>query len=199
MATKCCTKLEVAEKRCPIVFEGLPSNLKVTQLKKSSILTQIWRFRTVTPVWIHQWLRNYAKAWSSIEEVPCCFLGSSIKFQGHKGWKIDDFNPIWVRLLGRSQLSNPQICLVSSTPVLTSSIDVIFILSTLLDISQEWLVWLIWNEKEMHRLDTGWTMWPWSLTSPMTLTFDFSRSNFKIAVSEELIFDWCETKRKQIS
>ena len=35
------------------------------------------------------------------------FLGSSIKFQGHTGWKIDDLNPIWVRLLGRSQLWNP--------------------------------------------------------------------------------------------
>ena len=33
--------------------------------------------------------------------------GSSIKFQGHTGWKIDDLNPIWVRLLGSSQLSNP--------------------------------------------------------------------------------------------
>ena len=47
------------------------------------------------------------KAWSSIEEVPYCFFWSSIKFQGHTGWKIDDLNPIWVRLLGRSQLSNP--------------------------------------------------------------------------------------------
>ena len=36
-----------------------------------------------------------------------CFSGSSIKFQGHTGCKIDDLNPIWVRLLGRSQLSNP--------------------------------------------------------------------------------------------
>ena len=44
---------------------------------------------------------------SSIEEVPYCFSGSSIKFQGHTGWKIYDLNPIWVRLLGRSQLSNP--------------------------------------------------------------------------------------------
>ena len=68
-----------------------------------------------------------------------------------------------------------------------------------LDISQLWLVRLMWDEKEMHRLDTGWTMWPWPLTSPMTLTFDFSRSNFKIVVSEELLCDWCETKRKQIS
>ena len=69
---------------------------------------------------------------------------------------------------------------------------------TLLDISQEWMVRLIWNEKEVHQLDTGWTMWPWPLTSPMTLTFDFSMSSFKIAVSEELLSDWCETKRKQI-
>ena len=42
--------------------------------------------------------------------------------------------------------------------------------NTVLDISQEWLVRLIWNEKEVHRLHTGWTMWPWPLTSLMTLT-----------------------------
>ena len=42
--------------------------------------------------------------------------------------------------------------------------------NTLLDISQEWLVRLMWNEKEVHRMDTGWTMWPWPLTWPMTLT-----------------------------
>ena len=75
--------------------------------KKSSILTQIRRFQTVTPVWIHLRLRNDAQSLSSIEEVPYCFLGSSFKFQGHTVWKIDDLNPIWVRLLGRSQLSNP--------------------------------------------------------------------------------------------
>ena len=57
------------------------------------------------------------KAWSSMEEVPYCILGSSIIFWGHKGWKIDDLNPIWVRLLGRSQLSNP-----SDLPCLSSSI-----------------------------------------------------------------------------
>ena len=32
IAMKCCTKLEVAKKRCPIVFEGHPSNFKVTWL-----------------------------------------------------------------------------------------------------------------------------------------------------------------------
>ena len=58
MATKWCTKLEVAEKRCPIVFHSHLSNFKVTQDKKSPILTRIARFRTVTLVWIHRWLWN---------------------------------------------------------------------------------------------------------------------------------------------
>ena len=57
-ATKWCTKLEAVLKRCPIVFQGHPSNFKVTRLYKSSNLTQIGRFRAVTLVWIHQWLRN---------------------------------------------------------------------------------------------------------------------------------------------
>ena len=47
------------------------------------------------------------KARGSIERVPYCFFRSSLKFQGHTCWKIDDLIPIWVRLLGRSQLSNP--------------------------------------------------------------------------------------------
>ena len=47
------------------------------------------------------------KAWCSIEEVPYYFSRSYIKFQGHTGWKIDDLDQIWARLLGRSQLSNP--------------------------------------------------------------------------------------------
>ena len=46
------------------------------------------------------------KAWCSIEEVPYYFSRSYIKFQGHTGWKIDDLDQIWARLLGRSQLSN---------------------------------------------------------------------------------------------
>ena len=51
MMMKWYIKLDVAWKRCPIVFQGHPAN-------RPSILTQIGRFRTVIPVWIHQWLRN---------------------------------------------------------------------------------------------------------------------------------------------
>ena len=47
MAMKCCTKLETAKERCPIVFQGHPSNFKVTRDKTSQILTQIGCFRTI--------------------------------------------------------------------------------------------------------------------------------------------------------
>ena len=60
MAIKWCTKLEATQKRCPIVFQGHPSNFKVTRDKKSPIFTRIKRFRTVTLVWIHWWLCNNA-------------------------------------------------------------------------------------------------------------------------------------------
>ena len=47
MAMKCYTKLDTAKERCPIVFQGHTSNLKVTRDKTSPILTQIGRFRTI--------------------------------------------------------------------------------------------------------------------------------------------------------
>ena len=63
------------------------------QKKTSSILTQIGGFRTVTLVWIHQWLRMMYKIWSRIEEVPYCFWWSSVKFQGHTGQQNRRFWP----------------------------------------------------------------------------------------------------------
>ena len=46
---KWCKKLDVAKERCPIVFQGHPSNFKVTQLK-NRFFTRTGRFRTVTSV-----------------------------------------------------------------------------------------------------------------------------------------------------
>ena len=54
--------------------------------------------------------------------------------------------------------------------------------NTILAISQEWLVRLMWNEKEVHWLDTGYNMWHWPFTSLVTFTLDVSRSNFEIAI-----------------
>ena len=46
------------------------------------------------------------KAYCSIEELPYWFSRSSVKFLGQTGWQKYTLKPIWVRLLGRSQLSN---------------------------------------------------------------------------------------------
>ena len=45
----------------------------------------------------------------------------------------------------------------------------------------------MWIEKEVHRLDIGYNIWPWPLTSLITLTFEFqvSSSVSEIALSQE--------------
>ena len=83
MAMKCSTKLETAKERCPIVFQGHPSNFKVTHYKTSPILTQIGRFRTIGRLQL-----------SNPSDLPC-FWGSSVKFLGHTAKKIVDFDPNW--------------------------------------------------------------------------------------------------------
>ena len=62
--------------------------------------------------------------------MPYCITGSSIKFQGHTGWKIDSFNPVWVRLLGQSQLSNPSDlpCCISTSICFLHLVTLIFLL-----------------------------------------------------------------------
>ena len=95
MAMKCYTKLETAKERCPFVFQGHPSNFKVTQDKTSPILTQIGRFRTIGRSQL-----------SNPSDLPCFWesIGSSMgwvndirnsggikwKHMKHKRWvKID--------------------------------------------------------------------------------------------------------------
>ena len=80
MAMKCCTKLETAKKRCPIVFQGHPSNFKVTRDKTSPILTQIGRFRIIGRSQL-----------SNPSDLSCS--RSSVKFQGHTALKIVEFDP----------------------------------------------------------------------------------------------------------
>ena len=63
MATKWCTKLETAKERCPIVFQGHPSNFKVTRDKTSPIFTQIGRFRTIGRSQL-----------SNPSDLPCLFI-----------------------------------------------------------------------------------------------------------------------------
>ena len=93
-------------------------------------------------------------------------------------------DPGWVRLLGRSQLSNP-----SDLPC--------FKVKHYFGHISGMVCRLMWNEKEVHQLDTGYNMWPWPLTSLMNSTLDVSMSNFEIPVSQEFLYDWGEMKRKR--
>ena len=73
MAMKCCTKLDTAKERCPIVFQCHPSNFKVTRYKTSPILTQIGHFLTVGRSQL-----------SNPSDLPCLSLISP--------WKVLEFN-----------------------------------------------------------------------------------------------------------
>ena len=78
------------QKWCPCKRSRSELKVKVTEVN-----TQLSRFRTLTPVWIHIWQWNHAHSWKSIEEVPYCFSRSSSKFQGHTALKIVEFDPDW--------------------------------------------------------------------------------------------------------
>ena len=94
MAMRCCTKLETAKEKCPIVFQGHPSNFKVTRDKTSPILTQIGRFRTIGRLQL-----------SNPSDLPCS--RSFVKFQGHMALKSVEFDPNWAFPDCNSSLNSP--------------------------------------------------------------------------------------------
>ena len=96
MALKWCPKLNVVSKRCPIVFEGHPSNFKVTGDKISPILFQIGRFRTVTPVWIQWCLWNDAQSLKQHRRGTLLFFKVIRQISRSRGTKkIVNFDPKW--------------------------------------------------------------------------------------------------------
>ena len=91
---KWCPILGVAWKRCPIVFQGYPSNFKVTRDKYHWFWAELSVSGLSLQFELTDGFKMVYKAWSGIEEVPYCFSRSSIKFQGHMDRIIDDLNPI---------------------------------------------------------------------------------------------------------
>ena len=77
MALKWCTKLDVVWKSCCIDFQGYPSvkfqgdtEQKIANFDPKKI-DHLW---TVTPVWIHQWLRNNAQCLMWYKRVALLFF-----------------------------------------------------------------------------------------------------------------------------
>ena len=124
MATKWCTKLEVALKRCLIVF--LRSSVKLqghTAKKNQRFWPKLrvswlqfknrwfWPKLGVSGLYLQFEITNgyemMHKAWSSIEEVPYCLSRSYVKFQDHMALKIIKFDPIWAFPDCNSSLNQP--------------------------------------------------------------------------------------------
>ena len=83
--------------------QGQRSKVKVTEVN-----SQLSRFLTLTPVWIHIWWSNDIYiAWCCLWEVPYCFSRSSVKVQGHKELKIVEFDPDWAFPNCNSSLNSP--------------------------------------------------------------------------------------------
>ena len=97
----CLEEVPYCFSRSSIKFQGHMAK------KKSSILTQVGRFRTVTPVWIHQWLWNDAQSLKQHRRGALFFSRSSIKFQCHRGQKIADFDPNWAFPDRDSSMNSP--------------------------------------------------------------------------------------------
>ena len=78
-----------------LFFQVHPSNFKGTRLKKSSVLTQLWRFRTLTPVWIHPLLWNDAQ--SLMEHRRCALLFFKVICQISRSYRTRNrrFCPNW--------------------------------------------------------------------------------------------------------
>ena len=81
--------------KVPFCFWVYLSNFKVTRLKKMSILTQIGRFRTVTPVWIYQWLWNDAQNLKQHRRGALLFFKVIRQFSRSRGTKNLQFYPKW--------------------------------------------------------------------------------------------------------
>ena len=67
--------------------QGQKSKVKVTE-----VTTQLNRFQTVTPVWIHIWWWNGAYSFMMLRRGALLFSRSFVKFQGHMALKIIEFD-----------------------------------------------------------------------------------------------------------
>ena len=78
-----------------------------SKVKVKEVTTQLNRFRTVTPVWIHIWWWNDAYSLMLLRRGAHCFSRSSVKFQGHTALKIVEFDPDWAFPDSNSSLNTP--------------------------------------------------------------------------------------------
>ena len=83
MATKWCTKLEVAQGGALFFFKVIRQIARSHGSKNRGFWPRLGVSGLYLQFEITDGYEMMHKAWSSLEEVPCCFSRSSVKFQGH--------------------------------------------------------------------------------------------------------------------
>ena len=78
-----------------------------SKVKVREVTTQLNRFRTVTPVWIHVWWWNDAYSLMLLRRGALLFFKVIRKFQGHTALKIVEFDPDWVFPDCNASLNSP--------------------------------------------------------------------------------------------
>ena len=84
----CLEEVPYCFSRSPVIFQGHMG-------QKIAFFTQIGRFRTVTPVLIHQWLWNDAQSLKQQWRGALLFFKVFRHISRSHGTKIADFDPNW--------------------------------------------------------------------------------------------------------
>ena len=82
--------------------QGQRSKVKVTE-----VTTQLYRFRTVTPVWIHIWWWNDAYSLMLLRRGALLFFKVIRQISRSHGAKIAEFDPDWAFPDCNSSLNSP--------------------------------------------------------------------------------------------
>ena len=116
MAMKCCTKLETAKERCHIVFQGHPSNFKVTG-DKTTDYDPNWAFPDYRPVAAFKSLRF--ALFKSIWKIPTASGHSRRPFTSCRtrpSWQLILTGPVRVEWLWVNDFSHNEYCIWQTWP-----------------------------------------------------------------------------------
>ena len=124
MAMKCCTKLETAKERCPIVFQGDPSNFKVTvSVQNITDFDPNWAFPNYRPVAAFKSLRfalfifhQINSVWlglnNCLHSTSYCFTSRSLAWQIR--WKQRESCVLKHRLMNSGETSDDQTFIINT-------------------------------------------------------------------------------------
>ena len=110
MMMKWCTQLDVAQKRCPFVFQGHPSNFKVTRLKRIFDFDPNWAFPDCNSRLNSQMATKWCtKLEVALKRCRIVFQGHPSNFKVTRLLRIVEFDPNLAFPDCNSSLNSPMV------------------------------------------------------------------------------------------